>query len=503
MKALKAIGLTILTLILFLSLCVFGIAYTVNQTALNSRLALKTLNSIDFSQAVKESIDKQNNDSDISPELETALVSTVNSIQPVLKQSISTAINDTYGYINGKNGTPDLKQVLSDSVMNPQFVSDLLDNIDLSTLLDQGLKQTNSNNTFNDIFKTALIASVKATQPDIKKQISAASDPLIKYLLGQTSSFDLKSTLRQTVFSEGLISEVLTNLDYTALTKEIIIEQIGTQLPEGVQLSSQQLDIIAAALQPVLKTDFANQSAGIADYVTGSKTDYTVHVSLASALPTLKTVVKAAFMAQLPADIRGLPQNEIDLAFEQYYADYSQSIPTEYNFSLGNLDTSVSANINQNLADVQSNIDDARNNIDSASRDYANNLQDAKKYVKLFHAAFLGLIALIIVLIACIILIYRNVKGACLHLGIVSFIYGAITFVVTVIIMAIGLTRIATMDRPEWLNHIPENLLRDVISPWRMIGIAAVILGIILIVVSIIYPRLKPAKSAETAKTEN
>jgi len=35
MKILKGIALTLLSFILFVSLCVFGIAYTVNQVALN------------------------------------------------------------------------------------------------------------------------------------------------------------------------------------------------------------------------------------------------------------------------------------------------------------------------------------------------------------------------------------------------------------------------------------------------------------------------------------
>jgi len=59
MKILKGFAPVLLSLILFLSLCVFGIAYTVNQAALKPHDIEKVIDNISFAQVVQEQIDKK------------------------------------------------------------------------------------------------------------------------------------------------------------------------------------------------------------------------------------------------------------------------------------------------------------------------------------------------------------------------------------------------------------------------------------------------------------
>ena len=139
MKILKGFALAFLSLILLLSFCVFGIAYTVNQAALNPHDIEKISDNISFAKVVQEQIDKQNTNGDISPELEAAIVSAVQNDEPVIKQQLDIAIEQTYTYLKERGNTPDLKQTLSNSMMTSAFVSDLLDKIDLSQLLDQAV----------------------------------------------------------------------------------------------------------------------------------------------------------------------------------------------------------------------------------------------------------------------------------------------------------------------------------------------------------------------------
>jgi hypothetical protein len=305
MKVLKIIFLILFSFILFFSLVVFGIAYTVNQVALNPHYVVKMLNDIDLSQVIQEEIDKQASSGEIPAELQTAIIDALKKMEPVIKERVGIAIEDTYVYLKGKGNTPNLKETLSKSVMTTKFVADLLNEVDLSQLVDQVVKEQNWTGAgFSDAFKNALITVVDKSEPSLKKQIVNASDPIFKYLLMQTSSIDLKSTLRQTVLSNSFVSEVVNNLDYTTMTKDILMEEIGGQLPEGIQLSSQQIDRVLTAIQPYFKTALNNASGSIADYLIGTNPSFSVKVALTSAIPTLKTVVNEAYMSQLPADLR-------------------------------------------------------------------------------------------------------------------------------------------------------------------------------------------------------
>ena len=491
MKILKGCALSFLSFILFLSLCIFGIAYSVNQVALNPHYIVKILNDINFSQIIQETIDEQASNGEISPELQTALIDTLRKMEPVIKQRIGIALEDTYAYLKGKTTAPNFKETLSKSVMNSDFVAELLNDIDISQLIDQVAKeQIGTGAGFSDAFTNALITAIDKSEPELKKQLVNASGPIFDYLLMKSSSIDLKSTLRQTILNDTIVGEILSNLDYTTMTKDILTPYIGGQLPEGIQLSSEQINRVMTAEQPYLIIALAYASGNFADFLTGTKANFDVKVDLTPSFPTLKTVVKEAFIAQMP------PQASIDSAFEQYYADFIKTIPTTYEINSNDIDlgTGTASGIINTLTNAQNSLTEARNNIDDASHNFENFLKEAKTYVGYFRTGFACLIALIVLLILGMILIYRSVKDSCRNLGIVFFIYGAGAFAVVLIIKYFALQKIAEASIPQSLSNIPGILLNDVLSPLRLVSLVCLIGGFVLIVVSMIYPRLKPAK---------
>jgi hypothetical protein len=281
------------------------------------------------------------------------------------------------------------------------------------------------------------------------------------------------------------------------MTKDILTQYIGYQLPQGITLSSQQIDQVVTAVLPVVKTTLTGAAASFADYLTGGNTPLNIKLDLTSALPTLKTVVKQAFTAQLPANLRGASPTVINNAFEQYYADFVKTIPTTYQIDSTNLDWSSGATgqIDTMITDAQNNLAEARSNIDSASRDFADKLNQAKTYVGYFRLGFTGLIALIILLILGIALIYRSVKGACLNLGILFTVYGAGALAVVLVTKFIAERQIGKLDIPQSLSNLPGTILNDVLSPLKLVSLVCLIGGVILIVVSIVYPKLRPAKT--------
>jgi hypothetical protein len=122
-------------------------------------------------------------------------------------------------------------------------------------------------------------------------------------------------------------------------------------------------------------------------------------------------------------------------------------------------------------------------------------LKEARTYIGYFRLGFVCVIALIILLIAGIILIHRSVKGACLDLGITFFIYGAGEFAGVLLAKNVASAQFAKIDIPQSLSSIPGTLLNDIISPLQTFSLVCLVGGILLIVASFVYPRLKPAKT--------
>ncbi|MDD5288272.1 MAG: hypothetical protein PHY28_04085 [Dehalococcoidales bacterium] len=497
MKILKGCALALLSFILFLLLVVFGITYSVNQVVLNPHYIVKILNDIDFSQVIQETIAEQSSSGDMPAELQTALIDTLGKMEPVIKERIGIALEDTSAYLKGKGTTPNLKETLGKSFMNSQFVADLLDEVDLSQLVEQTVKeQVNAGEGFSEEVMSSMIAAIDKLEPSLKTQVAAASDPIFKYLLMQTSTIDLKTILRQTVLSNNFMSEVVNSLDFNVMAKDTLTEQIGmAQLPGGINLSSQQIGRVITAIEPSLKAGLANAAGPVADYLVGAKSDFNVSISFSPAIPTLKTVVKEAYMAQLPAELQGLPQADIDTAFEQYFADFQQTIPVTFDLNSDDLGLDTTDQVSTAITEAQNGLTKARNNIDKATLKFGEKLKEVRTYVGLFRIAFICVIGLIVLMIMGIILIHRNVKGVCRNLGIVFFIYGGIMFTGVLIAKNIATQKLGEMDIPQSLQPLPGILLGDITAPLQTVSLVCLIGGVLLIVASFVYLQLRKAQT--------
>lgn len=499
MKLIKALALGLLSLILFFSLFVFAITFTVKQTALNPDYAVRVVNDINFSQAIQETINQQVSSGSISPQLQTALTDSLQNMEPVIKQQVSLAIKNAYASLKEQGNAPNLENTLSNSVVNSQFVSDLMAKIDLAQLVDPVVEQQIGTGTgLSQDFQNALVSAINESAPALKQQIVNASGPICQYLTMQTSSLDLQSTLGQTILSNSSVNGILNNLDSTAMTKDILMSYIVGQLPAGIQLSDAQIDQLVMALQPSVKTALTNASGDIAGYLLGTQPDFSITLVLAPALPTLETVAEEAFMTQLPTNLHGLPQAELDDAFAQYYAGFSQTIPATYAVNSRDLGLNGVGGITADITNAQNDLTEARSSIATASQDFNSDLITARTYVGYFNDAFIGLIALLAFVILGIILLRRSVKGSCRILGTVFFLCGALEYAGVLIIKNVGPAQIARLNILPALSNLPGIVLNDFIAPLQLISLVCLIGGILMIGTSILYPRVSPAKNAKS-----
>jgi hypothetical protein len=495
MKVIKILAISLLGLILFFSLFLFGITFTVKQTALNPNFAVKILNDINFNQAIQETIGQQVANGNISPQLQTALITSLQNIEPVIKEQLSIAIVNTYAALKEQSNAPNLDSTLANSVVNAQFVKNVLDKIDLSSLLDQVVEeQIPASAGISGDFENALITAINASAPALKQQIINAAGPICQYLTSQTATIDLQNTLRQTLLSDSSVSGVLNNFDYTSVTKDILTAEIGGQLPDGIQLTSQDMDQLVAALQPSVKTAITNASGNIADYLMGTNPNFSIDIDLTPVMPSLKIVTETAFMGQLPGGLQGLPQTAADYAFEQYYSGFSQSIPATYQVNSSDLGLNVTSGITAAITSAQNSLMQAQSSITTASQDFTSDLGTARTYVGYFQEAFIGLIVLTGLVILGIVTIHRSIKASCRDLGVVFSLYGAGEFAGVLLIRNIGLQQLSQLNIPQALSNLPGMLLRDMTAPLEAVSLVCLGGGILLIVTSLLFPRLKPVK---------
>ena len=104
MNVLKGLVLGLLSFLLFLSLAVFGIAFTLNSTILNPDFVVSEVDKIEVSPLIREIAEEQIGE--LLPEeaqfLEEALYSIISDQEPWLKEQVSAAIYSGYEFLLGE-----------------------------------------------------------------------------------------------------------------------------------------------------------------------------------------------------------------------------------------------------------------------------------------------------------------------------------------------------------------------------------------------------------------
>lgn len=198
MNFLKGLALSLLGLLLFLSLSIFGLAYTLNSTVLNPDFVTSEIKSSDISYIAGAFIQDQVQRGGIPVEIGDTLVTTIPKIEPQLKEEVSAAIYPTYDYLLGKSQSLDLAHILRSTVLSSDFVVSVVDKIDISSLaggfIGQQLQeiippilQSYTVKYTNDV--------VNALEPWIREQVRMAADPTLDYLLGESQSLNVVISL--------------------------------------------------------------------------------------------------------------------------------------------------------------------------------------------------------------------------------------------------------------------------------------------------------------------
>jgi len=204
MKILKGCALSLLSFLFFLSLALFGVAFMINQTALNPHFVITELNSLDVASLVEESIVSEQPPSD---ELTTKLVDTIPKVEPLVKEKTGFVIYSVYDYLLGKSRDIDLALTLRNSLLSKDFVLSVLDEVDISDLagdfLNKQLIEQMPAEVQPYITEESLDKFVTELKTELKEQINSAADPVLDYLVGKRQSFSVTISLEPVKTSLG------------------------------------------------------------------------------------------------------------------------------------------------------------------------------------------------------------------------------------------------------------------------------------------------------------
>lgn len=197
MSFLKGLALTFLSLLLFLSLVLFGQALTLNMTALNADFVADQIDSLDVPSLVNESLD----DEEFPAEFRASLDSSLPAIESWAKEQLTAAIDPTYDYLLGRSQDINLPVILKDTVLDPVGIRSLLEDVDLTALVEDYLNDESvlavppGREFLNDYLEAAVMETVGELEPWVKDQAASVVEPVTDYLLGNSTDINVTISL--------------------------------------------------------------------------------------------------------------------------------------------------------------------------------------------------------------------------------------------------------------------------------------------------------------------
>jgi hypothetical protein len=272
------------------------------------------------------------------------------------------------------------------------------------------------------------------------------------------SIFGVAFLVNQTILNPGFITSELDRLDVPLLAEELLSEYIPEEdFPEefGTALVNTITD-----LEPWIQQQVRDGVDSGYDYLRGMSESLSVVIPLDPVKESLRDNVWQVFLESLPPELAGASSTEIEQYFDDFYQDFSEQIPSTYEISESSLPPDV-----------------------------LSTLEMVKQIISYFQAGYKFLIGFMLLLIAGIILIDRQVRGATRKLGAIFLPEGILLLVGVFVAKYFAGTQIAPLDIPPYLEEWLPQLVSDFVAPLLTLGIGLIIGGVVLLTVSFVYKR--------------
>ncbi len=487
MGVLKGAALGLFGFLLFLAVIVFMFANTVNGTVLSPDFITAEINKIEIGPRIVDYAGESLvDDEDFPPAARDALFSAIIDTEPVIKEALNAGINSIGDYLRGETDDPALSEVLANTFFNGRFVQSVLANVNVATLASASIEDA-----IPAEFSAAILSAIAENDELIKSQLAAASQPVFDYLLSRTDTIDLSSILRETVLTTDFILPLLDGLDIASISSSFLSEELLGGIPADMAFLDDSLEVAVAALTPAIKSAIAEAGDQLLDYIMGVSPTLRVEVSLAPVLEDLEATMRRTFLAAVPDQWGQLVQSVQDSFLDDLVSDARELIPVSFTIDETMIGGDLPGQVREGLAEAETALRDMRFDISNQIAEIEAGMDVPRTYIGWFLSGYLGLIALLAVVILAIIGLHREVKGATRQLGTTALICGIVGAVGVFIGDNYVAARMNVLDIPLAMADLPKMLLDDIVSPFRVISYGLVGGGLALIAVSLIYPRFR------------
>ncbi len=254
MKALKIIGLAVLGFLLVVSLAAFGVALNVRQTVLNPDFLPNQLNHLPVAALMKEAL--EGNGSGTAAEMNDTVFKAVKNLEPQIKTEIRAANAQVYSYLLGQQQELDLHRVLKTTLLNEEFVTSLINETNVFTLIRQNLRDELAAiiPAGQQQLTVYLDQAMPSLDPWLQEQVGTAVAPVIDYLLGDTATLNIAIPLEQmkpilrASLREAFLKAPPPELAGTARSQQEMIfdqyyQEFAAQIPAAASIDPSSLGI--------------------------------------------------------------------------------------------------------------------------------------------------------------------------------------------------------------------------------------------------------------------
>lgn len=267
MKFLRGLGLILLSLLLFLSLSIFGLAFLLNNTALSPKFITSELDRFDMSSLVEEVISQQIPEEEFPEELRTVLADTIPKVEPLVKEQVSAATYSIFDYLLGKRESPDLAQTLHNTLLSSDFIVSIVDELDIASLAEEIVSEQFAGQIPEEMeFMTEYLDDVIVElEPWIKEQIGVVADPVVGYLLGESQSLNVVIPMEPAmeIVRDSLREALLESppAEFADLPPSLLAQQFDVFFQEFSEGMPSTFELDESLLGTELRTEIASALA--------------------------------------------------------------------------------------------------------------------------------------------------------------------------------------------------------------------------------------------------
>jgi hypothetical protein len=366
---------------------------------------------------------------------------------------------------------------LNRTVLNPDFVTAEGDRLEIAPLASEAMSQMLPVGLSEEALGS-LTETITTLEPHLKAELNTIVYSVYEYLHGERENPELANLLRLTLLSSDFIGAIIDTMDGPQLAR-IFWEEFEEGIEQEFSLPEEAFTHLVAGLgelltdlKPWVKEQVEYAAVPIADYLVGEVDSFNVTISLEPVIDGLRGVLLGVFLDFPPDELEGLPPEELEQTFDAFWAEFAEeTLPTTFQ-----IDQTVIG-------------EDAPLQIASFTSEAETVLRQVREYVGYVRLAYILSIVVSALLIAGIVLIYRNVKGSTRTLGIVFLASGLVVLVLALIGKNVGggLMLQAMLDAPQQLQVWASQVLVDLLAPLQWLGIGFIASGIALLVVSFVY----------------